>query len=206
MKELVFNESKAIDNFAHYLHGDRGANWYATANAQIAELAQHYGISQRVATGIVAVLSPLVSWRNDKGQYRNLDAAAAVIDAWQRGAREEHISMWKIAPGFNGNKIKAIRMLQTGHVFPHLSGPKVVPFFANLMGDSAPFTFDGWMVKAMLNAPDINIETDARPFLKYRDFAANVIEQMADAIGLNVSQAQAIIWTNIKAASTVRII
>jgi hypothetical protein len=114
-----------------------GETWYETARMTASAIAGAHGhLTPRHVAGIVAALSPRVSWgSNVAGAYRLAEAAS-------RGWPEP------IVAGTRSNRRKAWAIADGGDPETILGGPKVRAFFANLLGDDDAVTVDVWAARA----------------------------------------------------------
>jgi len=117
-----------------------GIAWYAEAYEECRQLAEQYkayGISIRVAAGVVAALSPNNRWSTNVTNARDL------IDAFVNGRSVDSVSVCT----YNAMRNKAWQIL--GQIRPShdsiktiLNGKKIVCFYENIMGDDT-CTIDG---------------------------------------------------------------
>lgn len=91
-----------------------GKAWYSTAHTFAVGLSERYGISVTQAAGIIAALSPRLSWDLN---LRNADTLVRTGDVG----------------GLRGNVVKAQRILAGEHPDVVLGGNKVRSFFDNIL-------------------------------------------------------------------------
>lgn len=127
----------AIFNLATPEEVSNGVNWYATAQAISKRIALDHDVPLRIATGVIAALSPNNRWE------RNTQDAAALIAAFLSG---DGIDSVKVCC-YNAMKAKAWAILEAmpeddAGVTSILNGQKIVSFFCNIMGHDT-CTVDG---------------------------------------------------------------
>ena len=109
----------------------RGLVWYNDAFTWICELSEQYGPNPKLVTGVVAAMSPQVSW---EAQVQHMPM---ILDHWTAFK-----AIPNTCPGFNRNKRKAEAILGGEDPRDVLSGPKVTAFYSALMGDANAVTID----------------------------------------------------------------
>lgn len=119
----------------------QGIAWYATARRECKVLAVRHNVSLDVAVGVVAALSPNNRWE------RNLGNADALLAAYMAGDHVESVSV----STYHAMRAKAWSVLDTTMgrtqdsrelIRSVLKGPKIVCFFANILGENT-CTIDG---------------------------------------------------------------
>lgn len=163
-----------------------GRSWYKEANLEVTRLADKYHVELGIAAGVVAVLSPGTSWE------QNLIDADTILAGWRSGARPFSL----VVTTYGVNKTKAWRILKDGRVFPHLNGPKVVPFYHNLCGDLSVPTIDSHAVNAWHGRRVVGSQRGLwlrRRHTVYRTVAADYT-RAAVSRGIAPAQFQAIVW------------
>ncbi len=167
-----------------------GKAWYQVAKAAAQLIAERHGVSEVVAIGVIAALSPRNRWS------RNLLDAENLIEAYV--ADSESAIDTKVCT-FGANKIKALRILEAGNplldeILDILSGPKLREF-ATCINDSLTFDvcIDGHAYciwnggrTSLADVPRIGVKLRAQIKEDYRDAASD--------LGLNPSALQAITW------------
>ncbi len=114
-----------------------GFHWYLDSHNYLEEMAKFFKKPLPLVCGIVAVLSPGMSW------------SANVNLAYQLIKGKGSVGHMQTKPSCYGlNLKKAQRMLKTGKVFPYLHGPKVEQFYLNLFEPMSPhaITIDSFMI------------------------------------------------------------
>lgn len=155
----------------------RGYHWYTDQHEVLAEVAEVHHLPLDVVAAIVAVLSPRVSWAV------NVKAAVKVITT----GSTDNIS------GFMRNRIKAVKILETGDV-GLVSGPKVTPFFNTLLDpEHAEVTVDQWAVRNAGTIMPWN-QSPGKPLM--REVAA-AFENVARDIAAPKTSTQAVAWVSI---------
>lgn len=105
-------------------------NWYPIAHAFCAKWAQAFGMETWQVAGIVAALSPQLSWDKNKSQ------ALETIARLQNGRTLDGMQ------AYPANRNKAIRIFNGENPLTVLGGNKVRSFYANLMLDESAVTID----------------------------------------------------------------
>lgn len=166
-----------------------GLAWYATAEAICSELAAKHSISDELAAGVVAALSPRNKWE------RNIQDADALITAFRFGGREQ-AEQTKVCT-FDKNKDKAIRILEEASadssVLLILSGPKLKEFYSCIRGIDGEVCIDGhayciWAGErtGLKDVPAIGVKLRRQIKADYAAAAAKV--------NLTPAQLQAVTW------------
>lgn len=162
-----------------------GMTWYNNANAFAWELDW---VNPRRAAGIIAVLSPLISWEKNKDNARRVYA------------EDENI------PYIKKNVAKAYAILNGWNPLDVVSGPKVTAFYHNIVN---PYSDDPNHVTIDKHAADICLgystpyENFSRFIDKNRDAMAIAYVDAAHEANILPLQMQAITWTawrNMKSA------
>ena len=197
---------EVYNNFlrAYRLMGSpKSNNWYGRQKEHIREVAEFLGISTKLLTGLVAVTSPNNGWylqrKDGTEKYPNLDGAIQIAVAYLRG---EHMEKGIAHIGtMTRNRKKAWKMMETGKVFPHLSGQKVIAFFQDLMdARSNSVVVDRHVIKAGIN----NFNATKKEIMSlshYRDFFREVLYELARDEDIEPSGLQATIWEYAKLQS-----
>jgi hypothetical protein len=161
-----------------------GAEWYATARLTCHALAAdgHYTPAQ--VAGIVAALSPRVSWE------QNVAAAYRIIEAGRRAWPQPMVA------GTGSNRRKAWSIACGGDPAEILGGPKVRAFFANLTGDDHAVTVDVWAALAALGRPVATIR--GAQYLEIAD----AYRMAARDAEITPRELQATVWCAIRGRSS----
>lgn len=159
-----------------------GMRWYESAHALAASLAHRYGFTVRQMAGVIAVLSPNISWS------RNVQLATlAAKDGKASGT-------------FGKNTDKADRILNGADPADVVSGPKVTNFFQNIMtsGENDGVTVDRHAVSI---AEAREVGDDERGKLVRVNKSRNGYGEYVDAYreaayraGISPAKLQAITW------------
>ncbi len=153
-----------------------GSSWYGAARKVVCELAARYNAQPDAVAGIIAALSPRVTWR------RNIRLASDVLgNCYQRGA-------------FKANLTKAMRIDSGERPLDVLRGDKVRAFYLALMGDESSVVVDVWMLRAVKHVKGITSKT-------YGVIAA-AIREAASVVGATAASFQAIVWTVVRGSAT----
>lgn len=126
MIPITYGNILAVFFNATDLERINGAQWYSVANQAATVLADRYGVSASAAAGVIAALSPNNRWT------KNLDNADALIRAYQLGGIDA-AGLVKVAT-YNNNKIKALKILDSGDPLDILGGLKVRAFYNCILG------------------------------------------------------------------------
>ncbi len=152
-----------------------GDAWYATARATARTLAARHGVSLATSAGVIAALSPRVTWR------QNVRLADSVLGlTYERGAVRTNLAKAR-AIGCEGHAPLSV-----------LSGPKVRAFYRAMMGDETAGVVDVWMVRAMR----IRALT-AKAYLA----AVRAMARAAAIVGTTVARLQAVVWTVVRGSA-----
>ncbi len=168
-----------------------GKAWYQIAKAAAQLIAERHGVSEVVAIGVIAALSPRNRWS------RNLIDAENLIEAYV--ADSESAAEVKVCT-FGANKAKALRILENLDLtFPDaidiLSGPKLTEFARCIRWSASTdeVCIDGHAYciwnggrTSLADVPRIGVKLRAQIKEDYRDAASD--------LGLNPSALQAITW------------
>jgi hypothetical protein len=127
--------------------------------------------------GIVAVLSPRISWELNKA------AALAVVD--------DVTTPDAFTLGTAANVGKARRILAGERPLRVLSGPKVRAFYRAIRGDVQSAVVDGWMLKAT------GFHRDTCSNAQYVRVATALV-LAAEAAGTDVTTFQATVWLHVR--------
>lgn len=162
---------RLIRVYGEAAHADRaeGRRWYPNAEANIASLAEAFGIGRPAVAGIVAALSPQQKWRT------NLNSARLVLEG-------------RVPSGYGANRVKAEALRDGASPFDVLGGDKVTSFWANLIGSGETVTVDVWAQRAA-TGKNLPPPRGAR----YRAIA-DAYRAAAKIVGESPRDFQAIIW------------
>lgn len=150
-----------------------GATWYADAARTARAMARQYGVSNATAAGVIAAISPRLTWKY------NVRAAGMLL------ARQAHV------PGvFKASLAKARRILDGERPLKVLSGPKVRAFYRALMGDESAAVVDVWTARAAGISP----EQASRQY----DDVATALTLAALAARTTVARLQATAWVQVR--------
>jgi hypothetical protein len=151
-----------------------GVQWYRAARAMARKLGRMHGCSAATAAGVIAALSPRLTW-----SY-NVIAAEAVL------AKAERV------PGvFRANLAKARAIAAGARPLTVLSGPKVRAFYRALCGDSSAAVVDVWTARAAGVDPQ-----GLSPQLYAQ--VARALKLGADEVGTTTSAFQAVAWVAVR--------
>ncbi len=184
------NNIKAVYQLATAEEIATGKSWYQTAYRAAQVIADRHDVSEGVAIGVIAALSPRNRWS------RNLLDAENLIEAYVTDP--ESAAEVKVCT-FGANKAKALKILESGDltldvILEILSGPKLREF-ATCINDSLTFDvcIDGHAYciwnggrTSLADVPRIGVKLRTQIKEDYRDAASD--------LGLNPSSLQAITW------------
>ena len=168
---------------AHLAAKEKGffldCSWYQEQARWIKSI-QPEGVTFAQAAGVVALLSPMVSWESQ------LKYTAGVLHQLNRG--DDYLDLKH--PGFNGSKKKAWRWF---HGEPGvMKGPKVKAFYENLCGNLDRVTIDSQMLDLMTGStPETRMSLTA---LRYRQLGLIVADLSAE-MSLYPAELQAGLWS-----------
>lgn len=150
-----------------------GARWYAEATRTAKTLARRYGVSHATAAGVMAAISPRLTWKY------NVKAAEMILATASR------------VPGvFRASLVKALRILSGERPLQVLSGPKVRAFYRVLMGDESHAVVDVWMARAVGVKPE--------HVTRQYDEISQAIELAAQSARTTVARMQATAWVQVR--------
>ena len=167
-----------------------GKTWYRDARVFAQSLADTYGVSVPQAAGVIACLSPHVSWEINKR-----DAERLCI-AWQAGVDIDGLA------AYAGQVIKAQAILALPQgtdesvVATYVAGrygPKTRAFYWNILHPTwcLHVTIDRWIFRALLGID--TIQGGNKYVAAYRDMAKQFIDY-AQAAGWVPCELQAAVW------------
>jgi hypothetical protein len=159
-----------------------GRAWYGTARAEARAIADETGLTVSAAAGIIAALSPRMTWSlNVRGAWAIARAAVGgAASAPAVNTRTNRRLAWAIAHG--------ARPLGT------LGGRKVRSFYRNIMGDHEAVTVDVWAARA---AGLERVSFTARQYATITD----AYRSAARDLGLRPSHAQAAAWVAVRGSA-----
>lgn len=169
----------------------QGLEWYNIAAELAASLATDSRYTERQCAGVIAALSPMMSWP------ANVTAARKLIEHHTASALVGHPHHGAPASGFGLglNVVKAWRILNGADPADVLTSPKVGAFFANIMGDPDAVTVDRWAMRVALGDP--NHPGTVRGKRQYAD-VANAYRDAASTAGVTAREIQAAVWVWIR--------
>lgn len=155
-----------------------GMSWYDEAKALGEELSPG-DVSRGV--GVIAALSPMTSWPLNVRRAREVFATGTTV-------------------GLKNNVRKAERIFNGENALDVLSGPKVLSFYHNIMGDGVMVTVDRHAIDVAYGKVQTDAERSKAVSGKrynlirdaYSQVAANLSEEMGRVI--TGAQLQAVVW------------
>lgn len=156
---------------ADWTQRNAGLLWYTRASWEVDDLAERYNVSRIVAAGVVAVISPRITWK------QNIKLANVLLaNAYERGL-------------FKANLRKAMRIMD-GEAPSHvLKGSKVNAFYRSILGFDDP-VIDAWMLRA------VGWRKKCTPKLYTK--IATAISELAASLQIKGQQFQAIVWCTMR--------
>ena len=156
-----------------------GATWYKKSQRMVDTLAHRHGLQAYQVAGIVAALSPRVTWKI------NCRDAVAIC---------KHGSSARVS-GTHANVRKAIAIVNGMHPEDVLGGNKVKAFYRCILGQD-DIVIDTWMVKAA--------ERDNNKPLTDNQYGelSQTLRIVASIVQLPVSTVQASIWLKVRMEGT----
>jgi len=180
-----------------------GCQWYAHARQLCLEVANMRGLPLSKVVGVVAALSPRLSWSH------NLEAADKLIDTWLSNQKIKSNPMYGVVGfsnvlldykgwGFPRNKEKAIAVLDCESSDPEViavivrgkAALKVNSFFWSILGSHDYVTVDGHAAGIAFGTRVVGVSLTAT---QYRVIAEAYL-QVAEQLHLLPHQLQAITW------------
>ncbi len=159
--------------------------WYESAFQDCMIMASEYNLSIQTVVGIVAALSPSLSW------LKNLLEAKRLIE-FSLGLTETLESPIAYPDNIN----KAFRIISGEHPLKVLGGKKVRSFYANIMGDSSAVTIDRHATAIALNGADaIGAKSGSLvPTQKAYDVLSEAYRSVSVLVGQSPSVVQSVTW------------
>jgi hypothetical protein len=148
-----------------------GTAWYREAR----EFAASLDTDVRRAVGVIAVLSPMVSWPRN-----------------QTLARAHYAGVYGGCLG--ASTVKAQRILSGEPVDAVVKGKKVKPFFDAIMGDPDSVTLDRHAIDVAMGRTLTDGERNAIATTKRREPIVESYRRAARITGYSPAEVQAIVW------------
>ena len=188
---MQFTSKNILDYYhqATQVEYSNGRLWYLNAHHQCEYLAIKHSLPLNKVIGMTAALSPRNRWSRNLIDVENLLSHAGTF-----GINSDDIYDVKVAT-FNGNKIKAINILQdTSDVdmSSHLGGSKVISFYRCILNPSGQdVCLDGHSIAVASGTKRITgLSLSGKHYL---NLAALYVEA-ASQVNLTPSELQAITW------------
>jgi hypothetical protein len=163
-----------------------GERWYETARLTAAAIAGAHGrLNVQQVAGIIAALSPRISWS------RNVMAAYRMIECATKGWPMPHVD------GYNTNRRKAWDIANGADPATVLGGPKVTAFYRNLLGCDESVTVDVWAARAAEGRFNAQAPTGRR-----YETLARAYREAAAARNVTPRAMQATVWCAIRNGSS----
>ena len=170
----------------------QGESWYLNAHQEALRLASKWDVSLAQSAGIIARLSPAISWERNVIAADNLLAGKSKIDGYAFNVQIAR----QIASGKFGNTFDSVKKS-----FPENTAPKITRFYGNIYSplDRETITIDRWMVRAAFN-PKIAKGLNIDPKINIQEYRiiAYAVRSLAYKYHYIPCQMQAIIWESIR--------
>lgn len=167
-----------------------GSRWYTEARTFADSIAEGTPYTSEQVAGVIAVLSPQVSWD------LNMEGAREAVHAHQTG---QTVFVYS---GYTANAQKALRVLDGD--MDAIRGPKVMAFHRAIMGDLSACTVDVWVARACRSRLENTAKVfraDEMPGARERRAMQEAIRRTALARGTSPAEAQARCWTVVRDAN-----
>lgn len=188
---MTFTDTPAVSNVLAVYNGASadevrsGLSWYLDAHNVSRTLADTYGVSVEAAAGIIAALSPMNGWENNKRK-----AAQLLAQGHGEGI------------GLPANVTKALRIRAGESPLDVLNGDKVTAFYRTILdptGDIDPVIDRHAFDIAVGERTDDKRRAILGRKGVYSQFA-NVYRDAAKVAGIGAAQMQAVTWVAWKSA------
>jgi hypothetical protein len=177
--------SKNLDKYFNLASEDdikNGLLWYQQANEICKDIAQKYGTSTFVASGVISALSPRNKWA------KNIQDAYSVFEAVKNNVEAVDTKV----STFHTNKFKAFAIAQ-GKVTITSESNKTFAFCENIAHLNEDFvTVDVWHLRACFDMTMGSIGD-----LAYKQLQSITLSK-AKKLGLKGFEYQAIIWNSVQ--------
>jgi hypothetical protein len=160
-----------------------GLLWYQSARTYYSQLARKLHIKPSKVLGVVAALSPFVSWPT---QLRHTEKF--IVDEMEKAGSGRF-------PGFGANLRTARSILGGTSVLQALKGPKVRAFYKNLIGRKKPITLDRHAISAAIGRKIGQRDKHTKSQLK---LIKEAYESASSHAGIGNCDFQAVIWATWK--------
>ena len=175
----------------------QGTDWYERASRFADRLSQAYGCSPMVAAGVIAAISPNVSWT------LNQRSAETMIKAWSVGVdpmsvkvcgypvmRQKAADILSLEPSDSDIKDKILSIL---------NGPKISSFFKCIVGDQKEVCVDGHALSVFLGERILTSKTPSispKLYTTVQRAYAIISARSEEICGtyLSPAQVQAVTW------------
>lgn len=194
-KGTTLYRKRCVDNILRVYNNNEfngGHNWYSEASELANSLAIEFGLTKLQVAGIIASLSPLKSWDENK----------KIAKQFLRSGESKHTRAMI-------NKAKAIKSynssMEREFILTTLNGNKISSFFINIAYPNEPsyVTIDRHAIAVCLNRP-IKENEGANISDKQYEFLASCYRQAGEILGVIPNQVQSVTWVKwrqIKSAS-----
>lgn len=162
------------------------SQWYSEAKEICVLLSEHYKIDYRLVAAVMAVTSP------QGNVTRNINLTTRFCASYRAG--KLRTDDFAYIPAFTE---KAIKILETGNVFPYLKGDKVISFYNNIIGNEDSVTLDVHMLNIAINGTECTLESNRYDYsVTGKAYAeiAGILRQVATEVNLYPCEFQALLW------------
>ena len=165
-----------------------GLYWYNTANQWCKSTGDWFGVSYKEVASVLSALSPANKWE------RNKEDAWNMLHAEYVSGNPQHVKVCT----YNKNKDKAIKVMR-GDVYIKESSPKTHAFVENISSlDDRFVTVDRWHMRACntrsIKPKGVKTTLTRKQYIIVQEATIEVAEKL----GLQGYELQAIVWCTIK--------
>lgn len=184
-KGTTLYRKRCVDNILNIFNNpdfEGDFDWYKEANRFANDLANKFGLTSLQVAGIIASLSPLKSWDENK----------KIAEQFLRNGNGKHTKAMK-------DKARNIKeynsSMQREFILATLNGNKISSFFVNIAYPNEPthVTIDRHAIAVCLNRP-IKENEGAGITDKQYEFLASCYRQAGEILGLLPNQVQSVTW------------
>jgi hypothetical protein len=186
MRDTLLKTWEAIPEGERTAQLSVGAGWYDVARRTAEALAGEYNVPLHRAAGVIAALSPRITWADNVRGAEQVLHRAAYPEVFGPGGELEGLG--RPVPGFGQNVRKAEAIARGEAPEQVLGGDKVRAFYRAILGDRGAAVVDVWMIRA--------VGEDAHKTFTGARYArvAEALRQAAELAGIDTADFQAIIW------------
>lgn len=184
-KGSILMQKRCVNNILNVYNNTEfsgGANWYNEANELSNLFAADYNISSLKVAGIIAALSPMKSWHENK----------IITKQFLINGNGKHTKVMK-------DKARTIRDYKGGSersfILKTLNGNKISNFFLNIAypNEAQPVTIDRHAVSVVLGVSSTDNDCHNITNIQY-EFLANCYRQAGLTLGILPNKVQSVTW------------